>query len=128
MTPDEARKDCWCESYRKPCEYHEGYQDGYEAAQRDLKGPLSGAFLLVLRALDLGASTGRAMPESQAEPDTTSRLAGGPHTRRLSGSGSIAWSRPPARRSPGSGGGCRVRPSSRKPCPIGTGRTTARAD
>lgn len=35
MTPDEARKDCWCESYRKPCEYHEGYQDGYEAAQRE---------------------------------------------------------------------------------------------
>lgn len=27
-----ARVDCWCESYRKPCEYHEGWEDGYETA------------------------------------------------------------------------------------------------
>lgn len=26
-----ARAGCWCASYRKPCVYHEGWEDGYEA-------------------------------------------------------------------------------------------------
>lgn len=26
------REDCWCGEYRKPCTYHEGYEDGYDAA------------------------------------------------------------------------------------------------
>jgi hypothetical protein len=33
MTPDELarekRKGCWCDGKRKPCEYHEGYEDGF---------------------------------------------------------------------------------------------------
>ena len=36
MTPDEARKDCEiCGGRSWLCQYHEGYEDGYEAAQRD---------------------------------------------------------------------------------------------
>ena len=36
MTPDEARKDCRvCGELGCPCRYHLGYEDGYEAAQRD---------------------------------------------------------------------------------------------
>lgn len=26
------REDCWCADKRKPCSYHEGYDDGWEAA------------------------------------------------------------------------------------------------
>ena len=36
MTPDEARKDCEiCGGRSWLCQYHEGYEDGYEAAQRE---------------------------------------------------------------------------------------------
>ena len=31
----EARKGCWCETTRKPCPYHEGFIDGYDAATED---------------------------------------------------------------------------------------------
>lgn len=35
-TPAEARLDCWCGRYRKPCEYHDGWTDAYnEAAELD---------------------------------------------------------------------------------------------
>ena len=40
MTPDEARKDCEiCGGRSWLCQYHEGYEDGYEAAQRE-RGPI----------------------------------------------------------------------------------------
>ena len=26
------RADCWCAQYRKPCQYHDGYEDGFDAA------------------------------------------------------------------------------------------------
>ena len=40
MTPDEARKGCGeCYWRTQGCEYHNGYQDGYEAAQRE-RGPI----------------------------------------------------------------------------------------
>ena len=31
----DLRGDCWCRLNRKPCTYHEGYEDGYEQAERD---------------------------------------------------------------------------------------------
>lgn len=40
MTPDEARKDCEiCGGRTWLCQYREGWQDGYEAAQRE-RGPI----------------------------------------------------------------------------------------
>src|SRR5690349_15296016 len=29
--PDGGRADCWCAKSRKPCEYHQGFEDGVEA-------------------------------------------------------------------------------------------------
>lgn len=34
--PDEARIGCYCENLRKPCTYHEGYADGWEALMQAL--------------------------------------------------------------------------------------------
>ena len=39
MTPDEAREDCVTCTRWQWCEYHKGYEDGYEAAQRE-RGPI----------------------------------------------------------------------------------------
>lgn len=39
MTPDESRKDCVTCARWQWCEYHKGYEDGYEAAQRE-RGPI----------------------------------------------------------------------------------------
>lgn len=39
MSPEEARKGCYCEHIRKPCPYHEGYEDGYDAAKADDDDP-----------------------------------------------------------------------------------------
>jgi hypothetical protein len=29
------RNDCWCRHYRKPCEYHQGYEDALDAAEAE---------------------------------------------------------------------------------------------
>lgn len=32
--PYEARAGCWCDGKCQPCPYHDGYEDGFEAALR----------------------------------------------------------------------------------------------
>jgi flagellar biosynthesis/type III secretory pathway protein FliH len=34
LDPESVRADCYCGKYRKPCTYHEGYEDGYDQGQR----------------------------------------------------------------------------------------------
>jgi len=31
------RATCWCHRYRKPCQYHEGIEDGREQAQPEIE-------------------------------------------------------------------------------------------
>lgn len=60
-TPDEARVGC-CGEYRKPCTYHEGYGDGWEAAEQlgataDLDTPAPWEQMDCILQADNGRST-----------------------------------------------------------------------
>ena len=35
MSTSANREGCWCANARKPCSYHEGWEDGYEVAARE---------------------------------------------------------------------------------------------
>ena len=32
-----GRESCWCGQHRKPCEYHEGFDDGQEEAAAEIE-------------------------------------------------------------------------------------------